>query len=161
MVLPEAQYPDVYTDTFIFFLRSLCKIIWMNVHYFPNAPRTWPVAKGVYRGSGGVLSMMIGDLLPLSLYWSNWYKQYFEIISNFKQTATVELGWVVLRNLFRFNNISVISHFGNRRYPISRKNWRARPNFQTPIPFPHKARAVKLLHHRCFQLLLSESLKRY
>ena len=28
-----------YTDTFIFFLRSLCKIIWMNVHYFPNAPR--------------------------------------------------------------------------------------------------------------------------
>ena len=40
MVLPVAQYPDVYTDTFIFFLRSLCKIIWMNVHYFPNAPRT-------------------------------------------------------------------------------------------------------------------------
>ena len=35
----EALYPDVYTDTFIFFLRSLCKIIWMNVHYFPNAPR--------------------------------------------------------------------------------------------------------------------------
>ena len=39
MVLPEAPYPDVYTDTFIFFLRSSCKIIWMNVHYFPNAPR--------------------------------------------------------------------------------------------------------------------------
>ena len=37
---PEAPYPDVYTDTFIFFLRSLCKIIWMNVHYFLNAPRT-------------------------------------------------------------------------------------------------------------------------
>ena len=36
---PEAPYPDVYTDTFIFFLRSLCKIILMNVHYFPNAPR--------------------------------------------------------------------------------------------------------------------------
>ena len=40
MVPPEAPYSDVYTDTFIFFLRSLCKIIWMNVHYFPNAPRT-------------------------------------------------------------------------------------------------------------------------
>ena len=39
MVPPEAQYPDVYTDTFIFFLRSLCRIILMNVHYFPNAPR--------------------------------------------------------------------------------------------------------------------------
>ena len=40
---PGAQYPDVYTDTFIFFLRSLCKIIWINVHYFPNAPRNWCV----------------------------------------------------------------------------------------------------------------------
>ena len=40
MVSPETPYPDVYTDTFIFFLRSLCKSIWMNVHYFPNAPRT-------------------------------------------------------------------------------------------------------------------------
>ena len=39
MVPQEAPYPDVYTDTFIFFLQSLCKIIWMNVHYFPNAPR--------------------------------------------------------------------------------------------------------------------------
>ena len=39
MVPPEAPYPDVYTDTFIFFLRSFCKIIWINVHYFPNAPR--------------------------------------------------------------------------------------------------------------------------
>ena len=39
MVPPDAQNPDVYTDTFIFFLRSLYKIIWMNVHYFPNAPR--------------------------------------------------------------------------------------------------------------------------
>ena len=39
MVPPEAQYPDVYTDTFIFFLRPLCNIIRMNVHYFPNAPR--------------------------------------------------------------------------------------------------------------------------
>ena len=39
MVPKEAPYPDVYTDIFIFFLRSLCKIIWMNVHYFPNAPR--------------------------------------------------------------------------------------------------------------------------
>ena len=38
MVPPEAQYPDVYTETFIFFLRSLCKINSMNVHYFPNAP---------------------------------------------------------------------------------------------------------------------------
>ena len=47
MVPLEAPYPGVYIDTFIFFLRSLCKIIWMNVHYFPNAPRiccafTWP-----------------------------------------------------------------------------------------------------------------------
>ena len=41
MVPLEAPYPDVYTDTFIFFLRSLCKIIWMNVHYFPNAPRIY------------------------------------------------------------------------------------------------------------------------
>ena len=40
MVPLEAPYPGVYIDTFIFFLRSLCKIIWMNVHYFPNAPRT-------------------------------------------------------------------------------------------------------------------------
>ena len=40
MVPQEAPYPDVYTDTFIFFLRPLCKIIWINVHYFPNAPRT-------------------------------------------------------------------------------------------------------------------------
>ena len=39
MVPPEAPYPEVYTDTFIFFLRPLCKIIWINVHYFPNAPR--------------------------------------------------------------------------------------------------------------------------
>ena len=39
MVPLEAPYPGVYIDTFIFFLRSLCKIIWMNVHYFPNAPR--------------------------------------------------------------------------------------------------------------------------
>ena len=39
MVPLEAQYPGVYIDTFIFFLRSLYKIIWMNVHYFPNAPR--------------------------------------------------------------------------------------------------------------------------
>ena len=43
MVPLEAPYPDVNTDTFIFFLRSLCKIIWMNVHYFPNAPRTFVV----------------------------------------------------------------------------------------------------------------------
>ena len=40
MVPLEAPYPGVYIDTFIFFLRSLCKIILMNVHYFPNAPRT-------------------------------------------------------------------------------------------------------------------------
>ena len=40
MVPLEAPYSAVYIDTFIFFLRSLCKIIWMNVHYFPNAPRT-------------------------------------------------------------------------------------------------------------------------
>ena len=39
MVPLEAPYPGVYIDTFIFFLRSLCEIIWMNVHYFPNAPR--------------------------------------------------------------------------------------------------------------------------
>ena len=39
MVPLEAPYPCVYIDTFIFFLRSLCKILWMNVHYFPNAPR--------------------------------------------------------------------------------------------------------------------------
>ena len=46
MVPLEAPYPGVYIDTFIFFLRSLCKIIWMNVHYFPNAPRTLtPYAK--------------------------------------------------------------------------------------------------------------------
>ena len=37
-VPPEAPYIDVYTKTFILFLRSLCKIIWMNVHNFPNAP---------------------------------------------------------------------------------------------------------------------------
>ena len=38
MVPLEAPYPGVYIDTFIFFLRSFCKIIWMNVHY-PD--RTW------------------------------------------------------------------------------------------------------------------------
>ena len=38
---PKAPYPDVYMplDTFIFFLWPLCNIIWMHVHYFPNAPR--------------------------------------------------------------------------------------------------------------------------
>ena len=41
MVPLEAPYPGVYIDTFIFFLRSLCKIIWTNVHYFPNAPRIY------------------------------------------------------------------------------------------------------------------------
>ena len=45
MVPLEVPYPDVYTDTFIFFLRSLCKIIWINVHYFPNAPRIYRVFK--------------------------------------------------------------------------------------------------------------------
>ena len=45
MVPPEAAYPDVYTDIFILFLRSLCKIIWMNVHYFQNAPRTLGIKK--------------------------------------------------------------------------------------------------------------------
>ena len=45
---PEAQYPDVYTDIFIFFLWSLCKIIWMNVHYFPNAPRMYSTHKRLY-----------------------------------------------------------------------------------------------------------------
>ena len=39
MVPLEAPNPGVYIDTFIFLLRSLCKIIWRNVHYFPNAPR--------------------------------------------------------------------------------------------------------------------------
>ena len=38
MVPPEAPYPDVYTDTFIFFLRSLWKIIWMNVHLIFEMP---------------------------------------------------------------------------------------------------------------------------
>ena len=46
MVPLEASYPGVYIDTFIFFLRSLCKIIWMNVHYFPNAPRILLVPVG-------------------------------------------------------------------------------------------------------------------
>ena len=36
--VPKAPYHDVYMDTFIFFLWSLYKIIWMNIHYFPNAP---------------------------------------------------------------------------------------------------------------------------
>ena len=50
MVPQEAPYPDVYTDTFIFFLRSLCKIIKMTVHYFPNAPRTLKIkVKVIYR----------------------------------------------------------------------------------------------------------------
>ena len=40
MVPLEAPYPDIYTDNFIFFLQSLYEIIWMNVHYFPNTPRT-------------------------------------------------------------------------------------------------------------------------
>ena len=39
MVPPEAPYLDIYTDTFIFFLIPLCKIIWINVHYFQNASR--------------------------------------------------------------------------------------------------------------------------
>ena len=37
------QKPYILTFTLIpssFFRRSLCKIILMNVHYFPNAPRT-------------------------------------------------------------------------------------------------------------------------
>ena len=47
MVPSEAPYPDVYTDTFSFFLRPLCKIIWINVHYFPNAPRTLTQNSGI------------------------------------------------------------------------------------------------------------------
>ena len=35
---PEYPYHDVYTDTFIFFLQSLCKILLMNVHNFLNTP---------------------------------------------------------------------------------------------------------------------------
>ena len=50
MVPLEAPYPDIDTDTFIFFLWSLCKIIWMNVHYFPNAPRIFiPMCLSVER----------------------------------------------------------------------------------------------------------------
>ena len=44
MVPSEVPYPDVNTDIFIFFLRPLCKIIWINVHYFPNAPRNCQLA---------------------------------------------------------------------------------------------------------------------
>ena len=39
MVPLEAPYPGVYIDAFIFFQVHKCTIIWMNVHYFPNAPR--------------------------------------------------------------------------------------------------------------------------
>ena len=39
MVPLETLYPGVYIDTNFLFLQSFCKIIWMNVHYFPNAPR--------------------------------------------------------------------------------------------------------------------------
>ena len=45
----KTPYPEVPINTFIFFLRSLCKyekrllliciIIWINIHDFPNAPR--------------------------------------------------------------------------------------------------------------------------
>ena len=31
---PKASYPNVSIDTFICFLWSLCKIIWMNIQYF-------------------------------------------------------------------------------------------------------------------------------
>ena len=41
MVPLDVSYSDVYTDTFIFFpiIVYMCKIIWINVHDFPNAPR--------------------------------------------------------------------------------------------------------------------------
>ena len=44
MVHPRAPYSDVSIDTFIFCLRSLCKIIWMNIYYFPNDLRLWSCA---------------------------------------------------------------------------------------------------------------------
>ena len=61
MAPPEAPYPYVYTDTFIFSLRSLCKIIWMNVHYFPNAPR--------------ILSLIDPLLFPQDCWVSEWVNQ--------------------------------------------------------------------------------------
>ena len=40
MVPLDAPYPDVYTDTFIFF-SPIIVLTYMDVHYFPNAPRTY------------------------------------------------------------------------------------------------------------------------
>ena len=70
MVTPEALYPDVYTDTFIFFLRSLYKIIWMNVHYFPNAPRIDSNAYAAYF-KGPFIQMFIGciDGYSFNMMW--------------------------------------------------------------------------------------------
>ena len=36
---PEAKYLDISIYIFIFFLWSMCKIIWMNILFFPYAPR--------------------------------------------------------------------------------------------------------------------------
>ena len=62
MVPLEAPYPGVYIDTFILFLRSLCKIIWMNVHYFPNAPR---------------INQYINVIFNLTI-WKSWSLEYLQ-----------------------------------------------------------------------------------
>ena len=66
----EAPYPDVYTDTFIFFLRPLCKFIWMNVHYFPNAPRMYAFrcVFGSVEENLKTCYFVNGDISPLSVY---------------------------------------------------------------------------------------------
>ena len=54
------------------------------------------------------------------------------------QKNLVGLGWVVFRNLHRFNNFSVILRLGSRRYLISEIE-EARPGFEDPLL--HKRRA--------------------
>ena len=45
MLPSKGSYPDVSIDSFIFFLWSLCKMIWMNIHYFQNDPHIYHVKK--------------------------------------------------------------------------------------------------------------------
>ena len=84
MVPLEASYPDVDIDIFIFFLRPLWKIIWMHVHYFPNAPRIRIRTKWAASRKKG----------PYGIFYQNVYFSIFWI-------------YIILRVVFeKFNGIA-------------------------------------------------------
>ena len=107
MVPPEAPYPDVYTDTLIFFLRPLCKIIWMNVHYFPNAPRNF---EKVWSGApDGRFRKLF--LIRYAENFEKKYKQYlFKVTNNDKRNHQLEH---LIDSLLQFIVVKHISVFMN------------------------------------------------